>query len=68
MPTPRGLIGRLIVGAGPPNPEDCRQVTDIGNIYHDEVDDIWYECLHDTRRDVTTWAISPPNDPTEGAG
>lgn len=45
-----------------PNPQDCRGPQDVGRLQHDEENDIWYECSHDPRRDIYTWAIIPPAD------
>lgn len=50
------------MGSGPPDPGSCLGSADVGNIYHDEADDIWYERVHDTRRGVITWAIVAPTE------
>jgi hypothetical protein len=43
-------------------------LADVGRIYYDELADIWYECVHDARREITTWAIVPPTEPDVGPG
>ena len=48
--------------SAPPDPRDCVQPSDIGKLHHDPVDDIWYECIFDSRRSEYTWAIVPPAD------
>jgi hypothetical protein len=45
-----------------PDPDDCKQPEDLGKIFHDEENDIWYECVFDRRKKVFTWTILPPED------
>ncbi|HSL14656.1 MAG TPA: hypothetical protein VK962_00135 [Actinomycetota bacterium] len=52
----------------PPDPERCRGPADLGKLHHDEEDDIWYECVFDSRRGVYTWAILPPVEESGSAG
>lgn len=54
-------LGGLVEGSGP-DPDECRGPTDVGKMYHDEEQDIWYECVFDQRKAVYTWTILPPGD------
>ncbi len=45
-----------------PPAEDCAQASEVGRVHFDEVNDIWYECMHDKRRDVISWVIVPSNE------
>lgn len=36
-------------------------------MYHDEEQDIWYECVFDQRKKVYAWTILPPGDCGRGA-
>jgi hypothetical protein len=47
-----------------PDPDECREPADVGKIYHDAAQDIWYECVFDRRKQVYTWTILPPGDGT----
>lgn len=49
-----------------PDPALCSKVGDVGQLFYDDETDVWYECVHDDRRDVVTWSILPPgSDHTE---
>jgi len=54
-------LGGPVKGPGP-DPDECRGPTDVGEIHHDEEQDIWYECVFDQRKAVYTWTILPPGD------
>jgi hypothetical protein len=32
----------------------------VGQLFHDKEADVWYECIFDTRKNVFTWTILPP--------
>lgn len=47
---------------GPPDPATCAARDDVGRLHHNRSQDIWYECIFDSRRDIVTWAIIPVPD------
>jgi len=48
--------------AQPPEPAECTHAGDLGKMHHDSLHEIWYECVYDTRRELYTWTILPPNE------
>lgn len=49
-------------GEGPPEAGACEGASDVGQLYHNQTDDIWYECVFDPRHSVFTWAITPSTE------
>src|SRR5271166_779502 len=48
---------RSTEGRGPPEAAQCTGVEDVGSVHHDTVEDVWYECVLDRRRNLFTWSI-----------
>ncbi len=56
------------VSDGPPEPASCTSADDIGRLHHNETDDVWYECVFESRRRVYTWTMLPPADDAHDEG
>ncbi len=58
----RGCRPVITESDSPPPRDGYASDEGVGKLHHQVPDDVWYECVFDSRRREYTWSILPPGD------